>query len=423
LTQLPQLTEAEFEHIEETIARTAKGRAFLRRYQRRASGSAEIELRCLLEDLRGQWQQQLKTLKDVQTIDVLRRELVQMAESIEQARREVAALRPPAQARDKILTATNELDAIVTTTERASFDIITSAERLLQLVSKLREGAELEETCKEIETEVTAIFTACSFQDLTGQRTNKVISAIRYLEQRINAMISLWEQPDAEGDFGDGDPLLRGPALDGEGVSQSDVDRLFGEDTAAALSTVLELPSGRLSPAPGGLRQTGGKELAPAESATGAGDLEVHADGPPALASKDTRAPSKQAESSGGDDTPTLGAGEQSSDQSRLASSVETPEKAKSRGASGIKVRLDGKGDRSSAPPLHAVGAGADASAKSDGRRDKAGNKGTTEAEVGATTRKKPKSKRKESGAESSQEPAGGGDGMLDQSSIDALFD
>ncbi len=74
-------------------------------------------------------------------MEVLRRELMEMAASIERARREIAALRPADEAvsgNSKILTATNELDAIVSSTERASIEILNSAERLMELVSKLR---------------------------------------------------------------------------------------------------------------------------------------------------------------------------------------------------------------------------------------------------------------------------------------------
>ena len=82
------------------------------------------------------------------------------------------------------------------------------------------------------------IFTACSFQDLTGQRTSKVINALRYIEQRVNAMIAIWgvegvkpntDIPDAFTDKRPDAHLLNGPALDGYGVSQSDVDALFAD--------------------------------------------------------------------------------------------------------------------------------------------------------------------------------------------------
>ena len=237
MDQLPQLSEEEFEQIEEAIARTSKGRAFLRRFHRRAMGAATEEVRAMLVEFRNSWHRQNQAVEAAQHVEVLRRELMEMAASIEQARREVAALRPPDGASDKILSATNELDAIVISTERASFEILNAAERLMDLSGKLRaEGAD-PGLCAEIEGEVTNIFTACSFQDLTGQRTSKVVNALRYIEQRVNAMIGIWgvdglenfaahhestdKRPDAH--------LLNGPSADG--VDQDEVDRLLNGPT------------------------------------------------------------------------------------------------------------------------------------------------------------------------------------------------
>ena len=58
MDQLPQLSEEEFEQIEEAIARTAKGRAFLRRLHRRAFGASSEEVRSMLSEFRNSWQQQ-----------------------------------------------------------------------------------------------------------------------------------------------------------------------------------------------------------------------------------------------------------------------------------------------------------------------------------------------------------------------------
>jgi chemotaxis regulatin CheY-phosphate phosphatase CheZ len=229
-----QLTEDEYEHIEETIARSAKGRAFLRRYARLAQGGAADDVRRLLEQMRAVLSDHQAHSHAAQHVAALRRELLEMAASIEQARREVAALRPQDGDSDKFLSATNELDAIVTSTERASFDILNSAERLMDLSSRLRRGGADAELCSDIEGEVTSIFTACSFQDLTGQRTSKVVSALRYIEQRINAMTAIWDldgvEPtgEAAADSRPDSHLLNGPSLPGHGIGQSDVDLLFG---------------------------------------------------------------------------------------------------------------------------------------------------------------------------------------------------
>ncbi|WP_246148995.1 protein phosphatase CheZ [Skermanella pratensis] len=242
MDKLVQLTEDEFEHIEDTVARTAKGRAFLRRYAQRAQGGVADDIRIMLEQMRCLLTQGAPISGGASHLEVLRRELLEMAGSIEKARREVAALQPPDSGNNKILSATNELDAIVSATERASFDILNSAERLMDLGAKLRKGGADPDLCTEVESEVMNIFTACSFQDLTGQRTSKVVNALRYIEQRVNAMIAIWgvegvkpadELPDVFIDKRPDAHLLNGPALDGQGVSQSDVDALFADPPPA----------------------------------------------------------------------------------------------------------------------------------------------------------------------------------------------
>ena len=238
MDRLSQLTEDEFEHIEEEISRTTKGRAFLRRFRRQALGAATEEIRAMLEEFRLSWRQQSQAIEAANRISVLRQELIEMAASIERARHEIAALQPADADNNKIISATSELDAIVISTERASFEILNAAEKLMELSSSFREGGAEPELCASLDNEVSAIFTACSFQDLTGQRTSKVVNALRYIEQRVNAMIGIWgasegDHPPVDDAFADkreDSHLLHGPQMDGKGVSQSDVDAMFSFD-------------------------------------------------------------------------------------------------------------------------------------------------------------------------------------------------
>ncbi|KAA1058230.1 hypothetical protein FH063_000430 [Azospirillum argentinense] len=268
MDQLPQLSEEEFDQIEEAIARTTKGRAFLRRFHRRAHGAAAEEVRKMLLEFRSSWHQQSEVVEASKHVEVLRRELMEMAASIEQARREVAALRPPDAGGDKITSATNELDAIVISTERASFEILNAAERLMDLSGKLKADGADPGLCSEIEGEVTNIFTACSFQDLTGQRTSKVVNALRYIEQRVNAMINIWGVEKLAGlqiapentDTRPDSHLLNGPQLDGLGVSQADVDSMFDSPAMAAPQPAPEPPPAPPpASAPAAAAQTGAK--------------------------------------------------------------------------------------------------------------------------------------------------------------------
>jgi chemotaxis regulatin CheY-phosphate phosphatase CheZ len=142
------------------------------------------------------------------------------------------------------MAATGELDAIVSATERATSEILNGVERINELTLKLPKDGEVGKIAEEIQSQVTEVLTACSFQDITGQRTTKVVNTLRYLEQRVNSMIEIWgvddstqaaPPPEAEDRRPDAH-LLNGPATDG-GPSQADVDALFerlGKATDAA---------------------------------------------------------------------------------------------------------------------------------------------------------------------------------------------
>ncbi len=91
--------------------------------------------------------------------------------------------------------------------------------------------------CDTLDNEVMNIFTACSFQDITGQRTTKVVNALRYIEQRVMALMGLWglediapdELPPESVDHRPDAHLLNGPSDDG--VNQDDVDRMLNSDS------------------------------------------------------------------------------------------------------------------------------------------------------------------------------------------------
>ena len=82
--------------------------------------------------------------------------------------------------------------------------------------------------------ESATITGACSFRDITSQRVNKVVKTICYIQDRIVAMIRIWdteafidlpvreEQPHNEGEA-----VLNGLALDNEALFQNDFDALF----------------------------------------------------------------------------------------------------------------------------------------------------------------------------------------------------
>jgi chemotaxis protein CheZ len=225
------LSEADYGAIESAVLETNRGRWFLAEYARRNRNADTTMLLAALERIE-EW---VRSERGAQPGDRMRLELVDMAQAIARTKAEIAAIKPDAEQHGKFGDATEELDAIVQATETATSDILASAEQIQEVAWTMREQGFNGEVCDLLDSKATDVYTACSFQDLTGQRTRKVIHVLRYLEGRINAMIGIWaldgamaaeaaESRRAEGDAA----LLNGPALPGQGLDQTDVDMVMG---------------------------------------------------------------------------------------------------------------------------------------------------------------------------------------------------
>lgn len=234
------LSDEDYLLIEDAVGANARGRAFLRMRDQRSRVLAADDIKRLMRTLAGSVKKAATPEKEASThIRILRQELQEMSVYIQQTRSEIAALRPDDSGNNRIMAATGELDAIVTATERATSDILNSAENILALVGRLPRDPETTPICQELEAQATEILTTCSFQDITGQRTTKVVNTLHYLEKRVNSMIEVWGSdgltpPPAE-DSVDSRPdahLLNGPSLNG--VSQDDVDALLANLNSTA---------------------------------------------------------------------------------------------------------------------------------------------------------------------------------------------
>lgn len=172
-------------------------------------------------------------------VQMLKTELRALAVCIEQTKVEIAALRPQDADDDRLMTVTYELDAIVSATEGATESILEAAEKIEGLTREISaHGADayVARVCEDINEAVVSMFEACNFQDITGQRITKVVRTLKYVEARINAMIDIWG-PDNIADIvpkkeehpkDEDTKLLNGPALENQGISQNEIDALFG---------------------------------------------------------------------------------------------------------------------------------------------------------------------------------------------------
>jgi chemotaxis protein CheZ len=159
------------------------------------------------------------------------RELKAIADYISFLRSEIGELQANEMREKRIPAAGEELHAVVNATEAAGNAIMASAEAVMA-----HEAKTLEEYKSFVEEQMLAIFEACSFQDLTGQRITKVVQTLEQIETRVSRFAVATNANDKDG-FANEDEaaraeraealLLHGPALEGEGIVQNEVDALL----------------------------------------------------------------------------------------------------------------------------------------------------------------------------------------------------
>ncbi|MEO9529170.1 protein phosphatase CheZ [Roseibium sp.] len=222
--------EAEYHTLEQTLMESDRGRRFLKEFLNRHKTPETTEILGAIHRL----EKVVTRERKVPDLDKIRLDIGEMHEAIERTKAEISNIKAEGEESNRFVDASHELDLIVTQTEGATQNILEAAEQIQEKAWVLRENGADNATCDEIDASATEIFMACSFQDLTGQRTNKVVQVLRYLESRINAMIGIWgiEEREADESAGPVDSrpdshLLNGPQREGDGVSQNNVDELM----------------------------------------------------------------------------------------------------------------------------------------------------------------------------------------------------
>ena len=160
-------------------------------------------------------------------------ELEGLAKYILAAKREIAALRPDDITSEHLPKATDELDAIVGSTEEATNGILQAMELLEGLTAQM--PAEIAE---QVTNAVTQVYESCNFQDITGQRITKVVKTLKHIEDRVEALVAAFgdeiqkyreshpseEQPQQKSAD---EKLLNGPQLPDDAGKQADIDALL----------------------------------------------------------------------------------------------------------------------------------------------------------------------------------------------------
>jgi len=176
---------------------------------------------------------------DHQDVERIQVEIADIAGRIQSTKVEIAALRHPLEKNGKLETAAAELGAVVSDTERATNGIMNNVEKIEDIIAEVIAvlppgfGAN---RLADARDHIVKIYEACNFQDITGQRINKVVRTIAFIEERVTAMLALWNATELATmpmaphlDRVDSGLELTGPAgaAGAPTVSQDDIDALF----------------------------------------------------------------------------------------------------------------------------------------------------------------------------------------------------
>lgn len=154
-------------------------------------------------------------------------EIAYISNRINAARSNISSLESEKIAADFIPDANMELEAVVKATEDATHKILDATEAIQNTL----EGVD-DATKSAVNEHAGKIFEACNFQDITGQRISKVVSALVEIEKSINDFldgkpVSKQKKDDGDATAASDEELMRGPQL--EQPTQEDIDKLFAE--------------------------------------------------------------------------------------------------------------------------------------------------------------------------------------------------
>jgi chemotaxis protein CheZ len=163
---------------------------------------------------------------DISTANLkLYQELEELSRVIEAAKRDIAAVQPHDIRDWHIPMATDELGAVVAATAEATGAILDAAEKIERRAESMPT-----ETKAAVAHEVTRIYEACNFQDITGQRITKVVNTLTYIETKIDALLAAFgpdmATPPASA-APQQDALVNGPQLPAAANSQDDIDAIL----------------------------------------------------------------------------------------------------------------------------------------------------------------------------------------------------
>jgi chemotaxis protein CheZ len=173
-----------------------------------------------------------------QEVRRLKIELDVIGSAIKQTRSEILSLQDQGFDSSRVARVAKELEAVFNDTSVATDTILKAAEDIDQqaqaLITQLK-GSHEQRLAQDIQDAATAIFEACNFHDLTGQRLSKMAATVKMVEEHLARMMEIWSVIDrfdvlaAQSSDSETEALVNGPKLEGDDghSTQDEIDKLF----------------------------------------------------------------------------------------------------------------------------------------------------------------------------------------------------
>ena len=227
--------------IEETLqGLTIPDDASAMRNEDAAHAEILAEIRALRVAMEARPQAPGEPRSDIHSQEVrkLKIELDVIGDAIKQTRSEIVSLQDQGFDSSRVTRVIQEMDAVFSDTSGATDGILKAAEDIdenTKALMGLLKGVHEQGLAQDIQDRVTAIFEACNFHDLTGQRLSKVGATLKTVEDHLARMMEIWSVIErfnvgaAQSTATGLDNLINGPKLVGDSghSTQDDIDKLF----------------------------------------------------------------------------------------------------------------------------------------------------------------------------------------------------
>lgn len=182
------LSAEDYEAIEAAVMETARGRWFLMEYARRNRHADTNLLLDALSRLERSIGRPAATGSDFR----LRRDLSDMADSIQQTKRDIARSIAESSRDARLPPAETVFDEVVNLAERADTEAFNAAEHVQEIAWSLREGVQSQDLCDDLDRHAIEIYRASNQHALTTNRVRTILTVLRTMESRLQDMVEDW---------------------------------------------------------------------------------------------------------------------------------------------------------------------------------------------------------------------------------------